>query len=449
MGEFGIGQPVRRSEDRRLLVGSGRFINDVTLPGELHAVVLRSPHAHAEIRAIDTTGAAAAPGVLAVFTSADLAADGLGTMATTLARKRPDGSAMFAPAHPGLAVGRVRYVGDPVALVVAESVNQAKDAAERIEIYYAELPSVTSTARAAEPSSPAVWDACPDNVSNVYQAGDRAATDAAFANARHVVRRRYLISRVYAQFMEPRGAIGVYDPGADRYTLYADVQYPHRVRNALATRIFRIPEHKIRVIAGDIGGAFGTKGWQYVEHRLVLWAARKLGRPVKWSCERQEAILADEHARDNVSEAALALDAEGRFLALRVETLANVGAYVSSDRNLLATFANVGTLVGVYDIPAAHVHVTCVLANVNSTAPYRGAGRPESIYVIERLIDDAAAALGLDRLDLRRRNIVPSGAMPYRNPFGMTYDCGAFGDNMDRALVLGDHAGFAARRAEA
>ena len=448
MGEFGIGQPVKRSEDRRLLVGKGRFINDVNLPGQAHAVVLRSPHAHAEIRAIDTARATAAPGVLAVFTAADLAADGLGTMRTTLARRRPDGSAMFAPAHPGLAVGRVRYVGDPVALVVAESLNQARDGAELIDIDYAELPSVTATADAAKPASPAVWDECPDNISNVYQAGDRAATDAAFAKAAHVIRRRYVISRVYAQFMEPRGAIGDYDPGTERYTLYADVQYPHRVRGALASRIFRIPEHKIRVIAGDIGGAFGTKGWQYVEHRLVLWAARKLDRPVKWTCERQEAIQADEHARDNITEAALALDAAGRFLGLRVETLANVGAYVSSDRNLLATFANVGTLVGVYDIPAAHVHVTCVMANANPTAPYRGAGRPEAIYVIERLIDDAARELGRDRIELRNRNVIAPEAMPYRTPFGLTYDCGAFRDNMDRALKLADYANFPARRTQ-
>src|SRR4029077_2589839 len=226
-----------------------------------------------------------------------------------------------------------------------------------------------STAEAV--GGPPVWDECADNVSNVYEAGDKAAVEAAFAAAKQVVRRRYVISRVHAQYMEPRGALGVYDPGEDRYTLHADVQYPHRVRTALATNIFRIPEHQIRVIAGDIGGAFGTKGWQYAEHRLVLWAARKLRRPVKWACERRDAIPADEHARDNVSEAELALDAEGRFLGLRVKTLANVGAYVSSDRNLLATFSNVFTLVGVYTFPAAHVQVLAVMTNTNSTAPYR------------------------------------------------------------------------------
>ncbi len=444
MGQFGIGQAIKRFEDVRLVRGEGRYHNDVNLPGQAHAVVVRSMHAHARIRAINTSAALKAPGVLAVFTGADVARDGLGTMRMTLKRKRPDGSPMFAPPHRGLAQDRVRYVGDPIAFVVAETQAQAEDAAELVEVEYEALPSVTGTAEAV--GGAPVWDECPDNISNVHEVGDKAATDAAFARAHRVIRRRYVITRVHAQFMEPRGALGVYDPGEDRYTLYADVQYPHRVRNALASNIFKVPEHKIRVIAGDIGGAFGTKGPQYPEHRLVLWAARKLGRPVKWVCERREAILADEHGRDNVTEAELALDAEGRFLALRVRTLANVGAYVSSDRNILATFANVITLVGVYAFPAAHVQVTCVLTNENSTAPYRGAGRPEATYVIERLIDDTARELGVDPVELRRQNLIPASAMPYRTALGITYDCGEFEKNMDEALKLADIAGFAARR---
>jgi carbon-monoxide dehydrogenase large subunit len=447
MAKFGIGQSVTRFEDVRLLKGEGRYLNDVNLPGQAHAVVLRSPHAHARIRGIDVDRALKAPGVLAVLTGADVERDGLGTMKMTLRRKRPDGTPMFAPPHRGLSQERVRYVGDPIAFVIAETLGQAKDAADLVQVDYDPLPSVTSTA-AAGPGSAPVWDECPDNVSNVYEAGDKAAVEAAFARAAHVVRRRYVITRVHAQYMEPRGALGVYDPGEDRYTLYADVQYPHRVRNALASMVFQIPEHQIRVIAGDIGGGFGTKGWQYPEHRLVLWAARKLGRPVKWACERHEAIPADEHARDNISEAELALDAEGRFLALRVRTIANLGAYISSDRNLLASFSNVVTLVGVYTIPAAHVQVTGVLTNCNSTAPYRGAGRPEAIYVIERLIDDAARELGLDRLKLRRMNIIPGSAMPYRTSLGVTYDCGEFEKGMDQALALADVAGFPARREE-
>ncbi len=436
---------MRRFEDPRLLRGEGRFVNDVNLPGQAYAVVLRSPHAHARIRSIDTAAATRAPGVLAIYTGADVARDGLGTTRMTLRRMRPDGSPMFAPPHPALAQERVRYVGDPVALVVAETLAQAEDAAELVEVDYEPLPSVTSTA-AVGPGSPPVWDACPDNISNVFEAGDRAATDAAFARAHRVIRRRYVITRVHAQYMEPRGALGSYDPGEDRYTLYADVQYPHRVRNALASMVFRVPEHQVRVIAGDVGGAFGTKGWQYAEHRLVLWAAKKLRRPVKWACERREALLADEHARDNISEAELALDAQGCFLALRVRTTANVGAYVSSDRNLLPTFGNVGTLVGVYAIPAAHVHVTCVLTNTNPTAPYRGAGRPEATYVIERLIDDAARELEVDPVALRRQNLVPPAAMPYRTALGLTYDCGEFEKTMDEALALAGVAGFVARR---
>ena len=447
MGAFGIGQSVKRFEDVRLLRGSGRYQSDVNLPGQAHAIVVRSPHAHARIRGIETSAALKAPGVIAVFTGADLARDGLGTMQMTLKRKRPDGAPMFAPPHCGLTQDRVRYVGDPVALVVAESLAEAEDAAPLVDVDYESLPSVTSTADAI--GGAPVWDECADNVSNVFESGDAAATDGAFADAAHVVRRRYVITRVHAQYLEPRGALGVYDAGEDQYTLYADVQYPHRVRNALASNVFRIPEHRIRVIAGDIGGAFGTKGWQYAEHRLVLWAARKLGRPVKWACERRDAIPADEHARDNVTDAELALDATGRFLALRVRTLANVGAYVSSDRNLLATFGNVVTLVGVYVFRAAHVRVTSVLSNTNPTAPYRGAGRPEATYVIERLIDDAARELGLDRVELRRENLIPSTAMPYRTPLGVTYDCGNFVKSMDDAARLADVAGFPARRDEA
>ena len=444
--QFGIGQGIKRFEDVRLVRGGGRYQNDVNLLGQTHVVVVRSIHAHARIRGIEISQAVKAPGVVAVFTASDLAKDPLGTMQMTLKRKRPDGSPMFARSHRGLTGDRARYVGDPIALVIAETLAEAEDAAELVQIDYEPLPSVTSTAEAI--GGAPVWDECPDNVSNVFEVGDRAATDTAIASAPRVVKRRYVISRVHAQYMETRGALGAWDPGEGRYTLYADVQYPHRVRNALASMVFQIPEHQIRVIAGDIGGGFGTKGWQYPEHRLVLWAARKLGRPVKWACERHEAIPADEHARDNISDAELALDAEGRFLALRVRTIANLGAYISSDRNLLASFSNVVTLVGVYTIPAAHVQVTGVLSNCNSTAPYRGAGRPEAIYVLERLIDDAARDLGLDRLKLRRMNIIPGSAMPYRTSLGVTYDCGEFEKGMDEALALADVAGFPARREE-
>jgi carbon-monoxide dehydrogenase large subunit len=448
MGQFGIGQPVRRFEDKRLLSGNGRFQNDNNLLGQVHAYVLRSPHAHAHIRKLDLSAARAAPGVELILTGDDLVEAKLGAMGVPFQRKRPDGSPMFARAHLGLAQGTVRYVGEPVALVVADTLAQAKDAAELIDVDYDALPSVTDTADAAE-GKIAVWPDCPDNISNLFEAGNKAAADAAFANAAHVVKRRYVISRVYAHFMEPRGAIGVWDPGEDRFTLYADVQYPHRVRQALTTRIFKIPESKMRVIAGDVGGGFGTKGWQYPEHRLVLLAAKKVRRPVKWTCERSEAIQADEHARDNVSEAELALDKDGKFLGLRVKTFANVGAYISSERNLLATFGNVGTLVGTYDIPAAYVGVYAVMANTNGTAPYRGAGRPEATYVIERLIDDAARELGHDRVELRSKNLIPPSKLPIKTALGLNYDCGDFPANQAKALKQADWAGFNTRRDEA
>src|SRR5262249_6039230 len=295
MGQFGIGQPIKRFEDQRLLRGEGRFHNDVNLRGQTHAVIVRSPHAHARIRSIDTAAALASAGVGADLTGAGLAQAKLARTQPPLTRTRPDGSPMFAPPHRGLTADRVRYVGGPVALVIAETLAQAEDAAERLRVDYEPLPSVTSTAEAI--GGPAVWEECAANGSNLFQSGDKASTDAAFAKAHRVVRRRYVISRVHAQYMEPRGALGVWDSGEERYTLYADVQYPHRVRNALASNILKVPEHAIRVIAGDIGGAFGTKGWQYPEHRLVLWAARKLGRPVKWTGGRGAAVAAHEPPR--------------------------------------------------------------------------------------------------------------------------------------------------------
>ena len=449
MGQFGIGQPVTRLEDPRLLRGQGRYINDVNLPGQAHLVYVRSPHAHATISSIDASAALAAPGVLGVYTSQDLVKDGLGTIPVTLKRNRPDGSPMFTKGHRGLAEARVRYVGDPVVAVVAETLMQARDAAELVSVDYADLPSVTATAQAAQPGAPAVWDECPGNVCNVFEVGNKAATATAFALATHVVKRTYTISRVHAQYMEPRGALGSYDAGEDRYTLHADSQYPHRIREVLARNIFGIPEHRIRVVSENVGGAFGTKGWAYTEHRLVLWLAKKLGRPVKWSCDRSEALLADEHGRDCVSEAELALDADGKFLALRVHNTSNLGAYVSSDRQLLPTFSNLGSLVGVYRIRAALVRVSGVFTNTSSIAPYRGAGRPEAIYVIERLVDEAAALLGIDRVELRRRNLLPASAMPYKTALTFTYDCGEFEQNLDQALALGDYQGYATRRDDA
>ena len=449
MEKFGIGQGVTREEDPRLLKGRGLFVNDVNLPDQSYAVVLRSPHAHAKIRSIDTSAAAALPGVLAVYTGEDVAADNLGVPGMPAKWLRPDGEPMKYRPQPPLALGRVRYVGDPVALIVADTLAQAHDAAEAVAVDYLPLPSITDTARTVDADAPLVWDDSPANVSGLFQVGDAAATETAFSRADRIVSRRFVISRVFAQYMEARGAIGAYDEREDRYLLHADVQYPHRVRQLLAEKVFDVPEQNIRVIARDVGGGFGTKGWQYAEHRLVLWAARKVGRPVKWACDRSEAVQADEHGRDNVTDAELAFDANGRVVGLRVKTIAAIGAYLSAIRNLLPVFTNVGTLIGVYDIPAAHVAVRTVHSNTNPTAPYRGAGRPEATYVIERMFDEAAREMGIDPTELRARNMIAPDAMPVKNALGLTYDCGEFARNQAAVLEMADYKGFPGRREEA
>ena len=447
MGNFGIGQGVRREEDPRLLTGRGLFVNDVNLPRQAYTYILRSPYAHAAINAIDTDAAKAAPGVLAVFVGADVVADGLGFPGLPAKWKRPDGEPMKYRPQPPLATDRVRYVGDPVAMVIADTLNEARDAAELIDVDFDILDSITDTAQTVEADVPLVWDDYPDNIAGLFQSGDADSANAAIDGAAHVIKRRFKISRVFANYMEPRGAIGDYDPREDRYTLHADVQYPHRVRQLLAEKIFGIPEQNIRVVSRDVGGGFGTKGWQYAEHRLTLWASRKVGRPVKWAADRSEAIQGDEHGRDNVTDAELAFDANGEIVGLRVRTIANIGAYLSAIRNLLSVFSNVGTLIGVYDIPAAHVAVTCVHSNTSPTAPYRGAGRPEATFVIERMLDEAARELGFDPAELRARNMIASDAMPVKTALGLTYDCGAFTENQAEALRLADYAGFEARKA--
>ena len=444
--KFGVGQPVVRLEDTRLVQGRGHFQDDRVLPGQAYTVFVRSPYAYAKIKSVDTAAALAAPGVLAVYTGADYAADGLGMPKANMPRKREDGSPMFAPQRPALVADRVRYVGDPVVMVIAETLAQAKDAAELVEVDYEPLPSVTDTAYAVDPASPRIWDENPDNISHLHERGNKAATEAAFAKASRIVKRRYVITRVHAQYMEPRGAIGVYDEGDDRYVLYADVNYPHRVRNMLANQVFRVPESAVRVVVQDVGGGFGTKGWQYVEHRLTLWAAEKLRRPIRWTCERSETVMADEHGRDNIGEISLAFDDDGKILGLNLDMIANLGAYVASDRQLLTPFGMIGTVTGVYDIPAAYVRIDAVLTNTNPTAPYRGAGRPEAIYLIERVLDAAAQELGIDAIELRRRNLIAPGQLPYKAALGPNYDCGEFEANLDKALELADYAGFPARR---
>ncbi len=448
MGEFAIGQPVSRLEDPRLLKGLGRYIDDLNLPGQAYAFILRSPYAHARIRSIETGAAAAMPGVLGVLTGADCEADGLGHLPCDQKRFRRDGSDMYRPPRPILVHDRVRVVGDYVAMVVAGTAALARDAAERIAVDYEPLPAVVSPADAAAEEAPRLWDDCPGNECFFHEDGDAAAVEAAFASARLVVERRFTISRVTAAPIGPRGCIGEYDPSLDRYTLRTGVQQAHMLRMHIARTVFGIPETRVRVIAPDIGGSFGLYSNVYPENALVLWAARRFGRPVKWTADRSECMLSDDSARDCVSDAALALDGEGRFLALRCRTFANLGAYLSL-RGPLPPVVNLGTLAGTYATPAIHVRVSGMFTNTFCTSPYRGAGRPEASTVLEQLIDEAARRLRLDPAEIRRRNTIPSDAMPYRTALTFTYDSGDFERNLDDALALAGYDGFEARRAEA
>jgi aerobic carbon-monoxide dehydrogenase large subunit len=444
--KFGIGQPVPRFEDPRLVRGGGRYVDDMTLPGMAFGHVLRSPHAHARIRSIDAAKARAAPGVLAVLTGAEWQASGWGDLPVPGGMKRRDGTLMYRPRYPALVGDRVRWVGDYVAFVVAESYLQAVDAAELIEVDYEPLPAMVSTAGAVEAGAPLVWDDCPDNICFVHLEGDKRATDAAFANAAHVVRGHFVINRVTAVTMEPRGSIGDYNRTDDRYTIYTTLQRAHPFRAELAHNVLKVSESRVRVVAGDIGGSFGMKSAVYNEVALVLLASKTIGRPVKWVSTRSEAFLSDAQARDNVTDAELALAADGTFLALRVKTIANVGAYLQT--GMTAVVGNLGSLAGVYRTPAIHVDVTGVFSHTNPIRPYRGNGRPEAAFVIERMVDLAAEKLGIDRAELRRRNNIPPSAMPFKTGLTFTYDSGEFAENMEMALRLADVDGFPARREE-
>ncbi|MDA1327108.1 MAG: xanthine dehydrogenase family protein molybdopterin-binding subunit, partial [Proteobacteria bacterium] len=435
-----------RSEDPRLLSGGGRYVDDVQLPNTAYGYVVRSPHAHAKINAIDISAAAAAPGVLLVLTGADWAASGWGNPPIASGRKRPDGSPMFVPPMPPLVQDRVRRVGDYVAFVVADSLNQAKDAAELIEVDYTSLPAVTATAEAGKPGAPAVWDECPDNICFLHEAGPKAETEAAFAKADKIIKHEYIITRVMAATMEPRGCTADYNRFDDSYTFYTTLQGVHPYRATLS-RMLKVPESKIRVIAGDVGGSFGMKSPVYPEGPLCLLASRKLGLPIKWLADRSEAFLSDYGGRDNISTAELALDSNNKFLGFRVNTIANLGCYVASATPNPAV-NNIGTLAGVYTTPAIHVTVTGVLSNANPMTPYRGAGRPEAALVIERTIDLAADELGIDPAELRRINTIPPNAMPFKTGLTFTYDSGEFEKNMDLTMEMADYAGFEARRAE-
>ena len=444
-----IGQPVRREEDLRLLKGRGRYVEDVNETGAVRGYVLRSPHAHARIGALDVRRAMSAPGVLAVLTGEDLRRRGLGTLMPSVRRRRRNGAPAFVCPQPLLASGRVRYVGDPVAFVVAEMLNQAKDAAELIEVEYEPLPAVIGAEAALAPDAPAVWDDNPGNEAFFHEVGDQAAVDSGFAGADHIVCHKMVINRVTANSMEPRGCLAQYDRDQDRYTIRCTIQSVHATRAALADRIFRLPQHQFRVVCDNMGGGFGMKGGCYPEYALSLWASEVTGRPVRWTAERSEGLLSDEQGRGSVVETELALDRHGRFLALRAQWKAAIGAYYSTDRPTIPVTIGLGCLVNTYGIPAVHARVVAVLTNTMTTAPYRGGSRPEPIFVTETIIDKAAHQLGIAPAELRRRNTIPPAAMPFTTALHQTYDSGDFVKNLDDCLALGDYDRLAERRAAA
>jgi aerobic carbon-monoxide dehydrogenase large subunit len=448
-----IGQPVRRREDLRLITGNGSYADDVNLPGQAYAVMVRSPHAHARIRAIDTEAAMAAPGVLAVLTGRDVVADGIKPIPHKVWSQHPaevalegrEGFKTFTAPHYPLPPDKVRFVGEAVAMMVATSVAAAKDAAELVEIDYDVLPSVTDTREAASPGAPVLFEAAGSNVVVDGELGDAAGTAAAFARAAHVVKFDTWVQRITGVPMEPRAAVAEFDPDTGRTTLYAGSGGVWRLKDDLAT-ILAVPPDKVRVIMREVGGNFGTRGMIYAEFALVAWAARRLAQPVKWTGDRHEAFLCDYQARDLAVSAELALDAEGTFLGMRGSNISNAGAHTT---NYSPLQKGVEIMTTIYRIPVAHFRARAVVSNTSPTRPYRSAGRPEVMYVMERLIDLACREHGFDRVEIRRRNLVSSSEFPYKNAFGMVYDSGDYHHTMNWVLSMGDWDGFPARRAAA
>lgn len=447
-GQLRIGQPVRRLEDDALLTGAGRFIDDLVLPGAAHVAFVRSPHVHARLGEIDTAAARAAPGVLAVYVAADLAAAGVGPLQPVLGQKNRDGSAPRATPRPVLASGVVRFVGEPVAMVVAESARAARDAAERVEVDYEGLEAVTDPRAALAAGAAPVREDAPGNLALDWQGGDPQALAAAFARAAHITRLEVVVSRVSAAPLEPRGAAGEYDPASGRYTLHAPTQGSKTIQGEIAATGLVADPRALRVLTPEVGGSFGMKIPAYTEQVAVLFAARALGRPVKWFADRAESFLADAAARDLVMAGELALDADGRFLGVRGRIVANTGAYTTSAAFTIPTTGGGRCITGVYALPCYQLETRVAFTHTVPVVSYRGAGKPEFTYFIERLVDAAARETGRDRAALRRLNMVRADQMPWTTPLGLVFDAGEFEKNMDDALRLTGHEGFEARRAE-
>jgi carbon-monoxide dehydrogenase large subunit len=446
MSATGIGAPVRRKEDQRFITGKGQYTDDVSRPGQAYAFFLRSPHAHATIRGIDKAAAERMPGVLAILTGADLAADNVGGLICGWMIHSKDGTPMKAGPHPALAQGKVRYVGDHVAVVVAETYAQARDAAEAVIVDYDVHPAVVDGISAGKPGAPVVHEVAPDNNVFRWHLGNKEATDAAFARAAHVTHLDIVNNRLIPNPMEPRAALGDYDAGTDSFTLYTTSQNPHVARLVLSAFIGIAPEHKLRVIAPDVGGGFGSKIFIYAEETVCVWAAKKVGRPVKWNSERTEAFLSDAHGRDHITKAELALDETGKMLALRVHTTANLGAYLSTFASSVPTYLYAPLLSGQYDIPAIYAEVDGVYTHTAPVDAYRGAGRPEATFVVERLVEVAARQIGMDPAKFRKRNYVRK--FPHQTPVIMTYDAGDYLASMNKALEIADYRNFPRRKRE-
>ncbi|MBM3539563.1 MAG: xanthine dehydrogenase family protein molybdopterin-binding subunit [Alphaproteobacteria bacterium] len=445
----GIGASVKRKEDFRFLTGRGTYVDDINRPGQLYAHILRSPHPHASLKRIDTAKAKAASGVVAVFTGADLANDKIGGLPCGWGVKFKDDSPMKEPAHPVLAIDKVRHVGDPIAVVIANSRAEAKDAAELIAVDYQQLPAVPTIADALKKGSAAIHAEAPDNVCYDWHIGDKSAVDSAFGRAHKVAKLDLVNNRLVPNAMEPRAAIGDFDMASGDYTLYTTSQNPHVIRLLMGAFVLHIPESKLRVVAPDVGGGFGSKIFHYAEEAIVTWAAGKVKRPIKWTADRTESFVSDAHGRDHVTHAELALDANGKFLALRVATQANLGAYLSSFAPAVPTYLYATLLAGCYATPAVYAEVKAVFTNTVPVDAYRGAGRPEASFLLERLVDVAAKVSGLDRVEIRRRNFIPNDAFPYQTPVAVQYDSGNYHATLDQALKGSDWAGFKARQAEA
>ena len=446
MTETGIGASVRRKEDKRFLTGKGLYTDDINRPGQTYAYIVRSNRAHAEIKKIDTGAAAKAEGVVAIFVGQDMIDAGVNSLPCGWQIHSKDETPMIEPPHMPMAADKVRHVGDPVATVIAETRKQAKAAAALITVDYADLPAVLDM-RTAETNKTVIHADAPENRCYDWHLGDADATEAAFAKADHITKIEIVQNRLIANAMEPRAAIGEYDSAGGNYTLYTTTQNPHVIRLLMGAFVLGIPEHKLRVYAPDVGGGFGSKIYHYGEEAIVTWAAAKIGRPIKWTADRTESFMSDAHGRDHVTQAEMALDKSGKILALRVSTLANMGAYLSTFAPAVPTWLYATLLSGVYQIPAIYAEVKAIFTNTVPVDAYRGAGRPEAAYVVERLVDRAARELGVSQVDIRRANFIPADAFPYQTPVAVEYDSGDHDATLDQALEAADVDGFEKRKA--